>query len=270
MRQQGFSLDDITRHFGLPKTTIYYWIKDVQLSLKAKKRLYNGYIAKLIELNKTKKNFGINSRRLIKKKPKKWNVSLIKIVSHFLFDGEINKAGCKYSSYNKSQIIRLKNLIKKEFGLSPLIRTREDGVIRIEYNYRDLGDYMITKANNLSTYISTASKNKKRAFLQSFFDDEGCVCYSKIEKRRRIRGYQHSKKILILIQNLLKEFSIESKIDKRFTEICISRKTNLIKFQKEINFSPGLYINPNRKNSIWKKKLAKRKILELAINSYLA
>jgi len=35
------------------------------------------------------------------------------------------------------------------------------------------------------------------------------------------------------------------------------------------NFSSGIYINPNRKNSIWKRKISKREILKKAVNSYI-
>jgi len=67
---------------------------------------------------------------------------------------------------------------------------------------------------------------------------------------------------------LLKDFDIESKIDNKYQEIIISRKPNIIKFRDKINFSKGIYINPNRKNSIWKKKLEKREILDKIIDSY--
>jgi hypothetical protein len=101
---------------------------------------------------------------------------------------------------------------------------------------------------------------EKRIFLKSFFDDEGCISYERVRNLRRIRGYQRSNKILGLIKDLLNDFEIESKINKTH---------NLIKFQKEIGFSSGIYINPNRKNGIWKRRIEKRKILEKAINSYL-
>lgn len=268
LRRQGWSLTDIAKSKKLSKTTIYDWIRDIKLSSVAQKILWDNYIIKLVESNKNKKNFGFKRRKL-KKKPNSWSKDLIYIVSHFIFDGEIRGSGCLYSNRSKTQIDRMKKLMKKKFDLTPIILVKSDGVIRIAYHYRNLSDYIKSKADDLFNYILNVSKNKKRIFLQSFFDDEGCVSWDDRFRRRRIRGYQHSKGILKLIRKLLKEFDIESKIDKRNTEICISQKQNLIKFQKEINFSSGIYINPNRKNSIWKKKLEKRKILKNAINSYL-
>jgi len=74
--------------------------------------------------------------------------------------------------------------------------------------------------------------------------------------------------ILKLIRKLLKDFDIRSRIEEKGQEIVISGKENLLKFRDKINFSKGVYINPNRKNSIWKKKLEKREILNKTIVSY--
>ena len=71
-----------------------------------------------------------------------------------------------------------------------------------------------------------------------------------------------------LIQKLLKDFGIESKIDEKYKEIIISRKINLIKFQKKVNFSRGVKVNGKRKNSTWKQDLEKQKILGLIIANY--
>jgi len=74
--------------------------------------------------------------------------------------------------------------------------------------------------------------------------------------------------ILKLIHDLLEDFNIQSKVNGKHNEIVISKKLNLVKFRDKINFSKGIFINPNRKNSIWKKKLEKRKILNYLIDSY--
>jgi len=88
------------------------------------------------------------------------------------------------------------------------------------------------------------------------------------KNNKKVRGYQYSKTILRLVKELLKDFEIESRIDKRNTEVTITGKENIIKFQKEINFSPDIYINSERKNGIWKYKIDKKTILEKTINSY--
>lgn len=56
--------------------------------------------------------------------------------------------------------------------------------------------------------------------------------------------------------------------DEQRRQIEITGRNNLVKFWNEINFSSGIYINPRRKNSRWKEKIEKKKILELALKSY--
>ena len=107
---------------------------------------------------------------------------------------------------------------------------------------------------------------EKIAFLQSFFDDEGSVDFRKAV--RRVRGYQHNDKILFLIQKLLKDFQIASKVDTRFHEIIIGRRENISKFARKINFSKGVKINGKRSNSVWKKSLEKKTILAKLLSSY--
>jgi len=88
-----------------------------------------------------------------------------------------------------------------------------------------------------------------------------------VKNKRSIRGYQNDVAILSTVQRLLKNFEIEAKLQGR-NEVVISGKKNLIKFRDEINFSKGVRVNPNRTNSLWKKNLEKRKLLDMAIASF--
>jgi len=141
------------------------------------------------------------------------------------------------------------------------------GVSRISYFNVALGLYVEGKAIELFKKIEFLSKNMRREFVRSFFDDEGCIDYRPKRKLRQVRGYQKNVNILLLIQKLLSTFNIESRVTLP-NEIVISGKENLKKFQKEINFSKGIYINGNRSNSIWKQHLEKRVILDQAIKSF--
>ena len=201
-------------------------------------------------------------------KPEGWSAELVSLVAHFMFDGEIkDKNGCVYQNRNIALINQVRSLMKKIFQLEPIVRFYPDtGVHRISYFYVDLADYMKRKSLELKRYLKDASLEEKRAFLRTFFDDEGSAYIW--ENNRKVRGYQHDLEILKLVQKLLEDFDIHSRIDKKYKEIVISKKENLIKFRDKINFSKGVYINPNRKNSIWKEKLQKRQILERAISSY--
>lgn len=263
LRRKGYSLKEIVKLKKVPVATLHEWIGDIVLSPSAQKRIQK----RRIQGRENAKKSAYARRRKLKYKPQKWSNDLICLVAHFLFDGRIERWACSYSSRNKSQIEKMENLIKRNFDLTPRTRIK-NGVIEISYCHANLADYLREKTKELLKYIPKASKYKKKIFLQAFFDDEGCISYEKHRNMRRVRGYQHSKDILELIQKLLAEFDIESRIDKRFTEITIGRKENLLQFQKHINFSPNIFINPYRKNSIWKIKIDKRTILQKALTSY--
>jgi len=141
------------------------------------------------------------------------------------------------------------------------------GVHRISYHNVELANHMKDKANALLREIRHMSSAHQCEFLRAFFDDEGCMDYRAKHNKRRVRGYQKDKKILYLIQELLKNFGIESTLQSK-NEVVISGKANLQKFQKEINFSKGVRLNPKRANSIWKKPIEKHVLLDIAIRSF--
>lgn len=138
-------------------------------------------------------------------------------------------------------------------------------VIRISYHNVALAKYLTDKSKQLLKEIDALSQELKRVFLRAFYDDEGCMDFNGVN--REVRGYQYNDGILEIIQRLLTEFTINAKIS-RFHEITISRRENIEKFAREINFSPGVRINGNRSNSIWRQHLEKREILRRAIASY--
>ena len=72
-----------------------------------------------------------------------------------------------------------------------------------------------------------------------------------------------------LIHQLLNNFGIDSKVDEKYNEVVITRRKNLERFYKKINFSLGIFVNSKRSNSIWKKSLEKRQILRNALDSYI-
>ncbi len=58
LRKQGKSYNEISRAFKIPKSTLSFWLKDVQLSKKAKKNLKNGWqrvgLKKLLLMNRNR------------------------------------------------------------------------------------------------------------------------------------------------------------------------------------------------------------------------
>ena len=250
---------------NLPKTTVYDYIRDINLSPEIKKRLNQAGIKQLVGFSHKRKGKCLFGR--IVPKPKEWSSDLIYLVAHFMFDGEITSHSCVYNNRNGVLIDGVRIAMKEVFNLEPCTYlNKETGVHRISYHYVELAIYTQKKSKKLLKYIWEANKKEKIIFLKAFFDDEGCT--GLWGRKKLVKGYQKDLKILQLVQKLLKDFTIKSKIDKKYKELVISRKENLVKFQNTINFSKGIYINANRKNSIWKRKLEKREILDKLICSY--
>ena len=86
-------------------------------------------------------------------------------------------------------------------------------------------------------------------------------------RRRRVRGYQKDLRILEIVRLLLADFDISARVVLP-NEVIISGKENLLKVQREINFSEKVRINGERTNSMWKRHLEKREILARAIASF--
>ncbi len=269
LRRKGFTLGEIVKVIDLPKTTVYDHIRDVPLPPEIKERIQKEAIKRLRKFSG--KFGGMRKGKCIPgrivPKPNGWSNKLIFLTAHFMFDGEIQTHSCIYHNRSEVLIDRVETSMQKIFNLKPRRRhNKETGVRRISYHYVELADYVRKRSDELKKYIKTAFLPEKKIFLKAFFDDEGCV--GRWGKKRLVRGYQHNLEILKLIQKLLKDFNIESKIDKKYSEIVVSRKENLVKFRDYINFSEDVFINPKRKNSVWKRKLQKRDLLDMAIASY--
>lgn len=198
----------------------------------------------------------------------RWDERLVRLVSHFMFDGEIKQRGCVYNNRNMTLLDRVERYMRDIYPIEPKRHFNKlTGVSRICYYNVSLGAHIKEKSSELQQNIRTMPKSLKREFLQAFFDDEGCIDFRRERNHRRIRGYQKNIEILKIVQGLLRDFEIASRIQLP-NEILIVGKEHLEKFQKEIGFSPGVRINGNRSNSIWKQSLEKREILSRAIESY--
>ncbi len=141
------------------------------------------------------------------------------------------------------------------------------GVERISYFNVALGEHILLKVKELISDIRSLDTSLQLEFLRSFFDDEGCIDFRPRKGVRRVRGYQKDRKILLLVKKLLTQSGIGSRVVYP-NEIVVTGKKDLCLFQELINFSPGVRINGNRSNSIWKKSYEKRELLRRAIASY--
>jgi hypothetical protein len=197
-----------------------------------------------------------------------WDENAVFILSHILFDGDFNVGGFSYNNRSEALIQRMERAMKKIYSFEPKRYPNvATGVLRISYFNVALRAHVKELSVQLLARVETFSKALKRVFLQAFFDDEGCVYYRPQNNARRIRGYQKDISILKIVQKVLKDFDIESRIELP-NEVIIIGQRNLETFQKEIGFSRGVRVNGKRSNSIWKQSLEKREILRRAIESY--
>ncbi len=265
LRKRDYTLAEIVRATGRSKTSVYAHIRDMPLSerKRAAVRTASAIRASTIAEARRGKSLRVFEKFTV------WDADTVRLVSHFIFDGEIKRSGCSYNNRNKPLLNQVEISMKKIYAFPPRRYTnRVTSVHRISYHNVALAAYIETKAAELLTAISSMSKSLKLVFIQSFFDDEGCMDFRPQRNLRQVRGYQKNVEILALIQKLLADLQIRATV-KKPNEVVIVGKENLSRFQKVIGFSPGVRINGKRPNSIWKKSLEKREILQKALDSYI-
>lgn len=260
LRQRGLTLGELVKYLGRPKTSVYFHIRNLPLSQEKLSGVRKEHTIRINKFNHLRK--GKSARQFTKFNS--WSAQTVALVAHLSFDGELRASSCIYNNRNRALIELVKTSMRHIYDYKP-IELVQGEVVRISYHNVALASYLKDKSQQLLKDILNLPLELKRTFLKAFYDDEGCMDFRK--KRRQVRGYQHNGKILEVVHELLKDLGIESKVS-RFHEIIISRKNNLEAFKEKINFSRGVRINGDRSNSIWKRSLEKRKILQIALNSY--
>lgn len=267
LRSRNYTLGEIIKVLKRPKTSIYFHIKNVSKSLVISEKIKKINIKNVEKFRPVK---GVSWKGRHCRGFEKWTPELVNLIAHSIFDGEIKRASTIYHNRSIPLINNFKDKIKIIYDFEPKLRIdSRSGVIRLEYHSIELTNFLVGKSQELLKIILLSSISFQREFLKAFFDDEGSIYFQKKRNSRRVKGYQYNDEVLFLVQKLLKNFGIESKVNTRFHEIVVSRRENLEKFAKEINFSAGLKVNGKRSNSIWKEDLEKREILKRALNSYL-
>ena len=197
-----------------------------------------------------------------------WTPEMVLLIGHLIFDGEILKAKCSYNNRSEALLNRVEKLMREVYDYEPArYLNRFTGVRRIGYYNVAISNYLQKKAKQLLGRIRQLPIEMKREFVRAFFDDEGCMDFRPKTNHRKVRGYQKNVLILKLIQTLLQDFNITARVVAP-NEVIIVGKENLVRFEKEINFSFSVCVNGNRTNSRWKKHFEKRQILRLAIESF--
>ena len=248
LRKQDHTLDEIADITDRPRTSVYYHIQDIPLSAERRKQA-NAY-------NRRKRKEGHEEywrkQRASFKEFDEWNEKRVFLVSHLMFDGELFSRGCHYHNRNDVLVNRVQECMQDIYEKPPKTRRQSNGVTSILYHHAPLHNFLKQKGKTLKEGVADFKPALQNAFLQAFFDDEGCMDYKPETSRRRVRGYQNNMEVLELLQKLLSNFSINSTIrENTCNEIVISRRKNLKNFQEKINFSPGVKINSDRANSVW-------------------
>ncbi len=263
LRQQGKRIIEIVKITDRAKSSVYTHIRDMPLSADRMRavRVASGRHIRLYALARK----GKSARKF--RTFKKWTPELVLLVAHLLFDGEIYRGGI-YNNRNTALIERVEQYMRILYDYEPKRYTNPlTGVHRISYHNVEFGAFLKAKSRELLTKVKRMPPELKREFLRAFFDDEGCMDYRPNENRRMVRGYQKDVRILKLVKTLLQDFRISARIV-RPNEVVIVGKENLKRFQCEINFSRGIFMNGDRPNSRWKKHMEKRELLRLAIASF--
>ncbi|HQU07719.1 MAG: hypothetical protein B7X04_02795 [Parcubacteria group bacterium 21-54-25] len=263
LRTQGHTLPEIVRLIGRPKTSVYFHIKDISLPAKKIAEIHKACGERIRPYALARKG---KSSRLFKRVDT-ITPEMALLLGHLLFDGEIRRGACAYSNRSLILIERVVKLMRMLYAYSPRTHLNDaTGVMRVTYNNVELAAHLHTQAMCLLETIPSAPQAVKREFLRAFFDDEGCMDVA-LPKHRRVRGYQKDVRVLEIIQRLLAEFGIESRIVLP-NEVVIRGKGNFERFEREINFSQGVCVNGKRSNSRWKESLEKRVLLRRAIDSF--
>jgi hypothetical protein len=264
LRKQDKSIIEIMKITGKAKSSIHTHIKDIPLSDKRIKQYKIAAGKHIRKFALARKGKSVRQFRTFDT----WSVNSVLLVAHFLFDGEIARVRCAYNNRSEALIERVEKLMREWYDFEPKrYKNQLTGVYRVSYHNVAFGAYIQKKSVELLRRIKGMSLDLKREFLRAFFDDEGCMDFRPLTNHRRIRGYQKDVWALKIVRALLKELGIESHIELP-NEVVIVGKENLIRFEREINFSSGVYINGNRSNSRWKKQIEKRELLKRAIESF--
>lgn len=250
---------------GRAKSSVHLHIKDIPLSRKRLEEIKKASGERIRKFALARKGKSVRPFKPFEK----WKKETVSLTAHLLFDGGIYPtSGCAYNNRSEALLARVEECMRFVYAFKPTRYTNPlTDVLRISYHNVALANYMKSKVYELLQNVGGFPRPLKVEFVRAFFDDEGCVDYRPEKNRRSVRGYQKDTKILQVVRALLQDFDIGSRIVLP-NEVVIVGKENLMRFEKEINFSPGVYMNGNRTNSRWKKHVEKRELLKQAIVSF--
>jgi hypothetical protein len=228
------------------------------------------------------KNLHILGTEAVKKKAieripessKKLTKEKIWIIGHCIFDGSvINKnryAVIAYTNKSRYLINKFKKNMLGVYHLEPTdIWKREGGVYVIRYcSIAVVRDINTSIKQEIPEFIMNSKRNTKLLFLKTFWDDEGAIHFGITKDKKEhfhininIEAFCENNKIREQLIRLHGDIGIP--IINYGKKIRISTRKNIIRFKKEISFSPRIYLSyPKSKFHGWEK----RKLLNFGLN----
>jgi len=119
LRRAGRSLDDIAHQLGLSRSTVYWHIKDLPLTLDQQAVLHRRWQVTMAHVNAKRR--GIARSGPLPSRPR-WSEHLVHLVSHLMFDGRIDRWGGYYYNRSPSQLQHVVRLLKRLYGVTSRIK----------------------------------------------------------------------------------------------------------------------------------------------------
>ncbi len=264
LRAQGYSIGQIARRLSVSKSSVHWHVRKISLTLEQKEALRQRKQRIMAVVNGRRRGKALQPRPFLKPR---WSQNLIHLVSHLAFDGRVDRYGCHYYSRNKQQVEHVQKLLKCLLQIEAKIYQRSNGIWTASYHNVETADWLSHREAELEL-VTSRSPRWRQTWLRAFFDDEGHVHFA--GSIRRVRASQDRPEVLRIAREFLDGFHIASRIDMTAHAVEITGRENLERFHAMIGFSPGIQINPARRNGIWKTAIDKQELLSIALQSYLS
>ena len=262
LRKRGYSIGQIARKLQVSESTVHWHVKNIHLTGAQREKLRSQKRELMAKVNARRR--GQPLKPVLFRKPK-WSRALIHLIAHLGFDGRIDRYGCYYYSRSYPQARHVRRSLKRLLGIAPQVRLRPNGIWVVSFCNVSVAAWLASKEREL-LQVARRRQEWQRQWLQALFDDEGHLHISK--SLRRVRASQQDPQVLHYARGFLGALGISSRVDPQAQAVEITGRSNLIRFTREVGFSPGICVNRHRKNGLWDQELEKRDLLQRALHSY--
>ena len=266
LRKEGCSIGEIARTLQLSESTVHWHVRDISLTQGQRDHIRERWRRVMVLVNAKRRGRPLKCVSFLKPA---WSKELVHLISHLTFDGRIDRYGCYYYSREYSQAFHVQRLLHRLLRVvAPIRRRADNGIWIVSFHHVQVAAWLAEREAELLSVLQ--AKNRPawwRQWLQALFDDEGHVHVA--GAIRRVRASQDNTTVLHRAKESLQTLGIQSRIDTHARAVEITGQENLARFSRCINFSPGIHVNPRRKNGLWNKAFEKRELLAVALQSYV-